>query len=63
MKIELGMKVRIKETCEVNAGYTGVVESILHNSEEKNIGVDIDGDHENPTPYYYSADDLEVIGG
>ncbi|WP_026664469.1 hypothetical protein [Butyrivibrio sp. FC2001] len=61
MKIELGMKVRIKETCEVNAGYTGVVESILRNREDHNIGVDIDGDHENPTPYYYSESDLEVL--
>ena len=61
MSIELGMKVRIKETCDANAGFTGVVESILHNNQEQNIGVDIDGDHENPTPYYYSEADLEVI--
>ncbi len=62
MNIELGMKVRIKETCEVYAGYTGVVESILRDSEDHNIGVDIDGDHENPTPYYYNTNDLEIIG-
>ena len=61
MDIELGMKVRIKDTCEINAGYTGVVESILYDRQEHNIGVDIDGDHENPTPFYYSITDLEVI--
>ena len=54
MEIELGMKV--------NAGYTGRVESILHGKSDHNIGVDIDGDHENPTPFYYNADDLEIIG-
>ncbi len=63
MGIELGMKVRVKETCKVNGGFTGVVESILRDRQENNIGVDIDGDHENPTPFYYSADDLEIIGG
>ena len=62
MEIELGMKVKIKTTCEVNAGYTGRVESILHGKSEHNIGVDIDGDHENPAPFYYNADDLEIIG-
>lgn len=62
MEIELGMKVKIKTTCEVNAGYTGRVESILHGKSDHNIGVNIDGDHGNPTPFYYNADDLEIIG-
>ena len=62
MKIELGMKVRIKDSCEVNGGYTGLVESILHGKTDHNIGVDIDGDHDNPTPFYYNAEDLEIIG-
>ena len=61
MRIELGSRVRIKDTCKEYAGYTGVVDSILLEKQEKNIGVDIDGDHEDPTPHYYSADELEII--
>ena len=61
MDIELGTKVRIRSTCEVNAGYTGIVESILHGKDKNNIGVDIDGDHGNPTPHYYNIEDLEIL--
>lgn len=56
---ELNDKVKIKEdTKGFTRGYTGRVVSLLYQKNELNIGVDMDGDHFDPTPYYFNAGEL-----
>lgn len=42
-------------------GHTGKVSSILNKETEKNIGVDIHFDAQDPQPCYYSEDELELV--
>lgn len=42
-------------------GMTGHVQSLLINKEKNCIGVDMDGDHFDPTPHYFNSSDLEKI--
>ncbi len=57
---ELNDKVRIIAEGDL-FGHTGIVSSILSTETEKNIGVDIDFDAQDPKPYYYSEDELEPV--
>lgn len=43
-------------------GTTGVITSLIWDtSKPRVIGVNLDGDHFNPTPYYFKADELEKL--
>jgi hypothetical protein len=58
----LNDKVRIKENINgYKKGMTGHVQSLLINKDRDCIGVDMDGDHFNPTPHYFNSSDLEKI--
>ena len=60
----IGDKVRIKEnTHGFTRGYTGKVVSLLYKKKDFNIGVDMDGDHFDPTPYYFNSSELEKLRG
>ena len=63
IRFELNDKVKIIASGDPLFGRTGVVASILTNTDEKNIGVDIDWDGGDPKPYYYNEEDLEIIHG
>ncbi len=58
---KLNDTVRIIAEKDELFGYTGTVSSILNTETEKNIGVDIHFDAQDPKPYYYSEDELEPV--
>jgi hypothetical protein len=60
----IGDKVKIKESTHgFTRGYTGKVVSLLFKKDEYNIGVDLEGDHFDPTPYYFNSNELEKLRG
>ena len=59
--MELNEKVRVIAEGSELFGRTGKVSSIISNSQEKNIGVDIDWDGGDPKPYYFSEKELETV--
>lgn len=58
---ELNDVVRIIAEGDKLFGHTGKVSSILNTETEKNIGVDIHFDAQDPKPCYYSEDELEPV--
>lgn len=58
---ELNDVVRIIAEGDKLFGHTGKVSSILNKETEKNIGVDIHFDAQDPKPRYYSEDELELV--
>ncbi len=62
-KIELGDKVRIKNSSSKYNGRTGIVSSLIYNRKTQNVGVEIGGGHVKPAPYYFNVEDLDPIHG
>ncbi len=58
---ELGDKVRINNNADCYRGISGMVTSLLIDKEHHNIGVNLDGDHFDPTPYYFDSTELDKI--
>ena len=59
---ELKDKVRINDNANCYRGNIGIVTSLLFQKETHNIGVNLEGDHFDPTPYYFDATELDKIG-
>ena len=59
--MELNDKVKVIAEGDKFFGRTGKVSSLLDDVDEKNIGVDIDLDYGDPTPVYYSENELEIV--
>ena len=58
----IGDKVRVKESTKgFTMGYTGKVTTLRHKKKDFNIGVTLNGDQFDPTPYYFCSNELEKL--
>lgn len=58
---ELGDKVKVKNNESKYKGHSGRVTSIIYIKNTQNIGVKLDIDKFDPTPFYFNANELDKI--
>ena len=59
--LELNDRVKVIGKQSEFRGRTGHVAGLLYGRDNNNIGVDLDGDHYDPTIHYYSECELEKL--